>query len=62
MALNSPGPSCPFCRAHLDPKTDLLWDNTGQLKVGGVSIVYCGYCGAVLGGAPFTTFTKRQRG
>ncbi len=50
-------PVCPHCRAALNPKTDLLWDNSGQLKVGGVSIIYCG-----IGGAPFNTFTKKERG
>ncbi len=56
------GPSCPWCKHPIDPKTDILWDNTGQLRVGGVSILYCGWCGNVLGGAPFNTVSKRVRG
>ncbi len=59
--LPSPAPICPWCKRHLDPKKDVLWDNTGQLKVTGVTVIYCGFCGAVLGGADFVTLSKRER-
>ena len=59
----APRPMCPHCRNPLDPTRDVLWENTGSaLSVRGVTIVYCGWCGAVLGSAPFQTLTKSRRG
>jgi hypothetical protein len=62
MLPDAPVPACPWCKHTIDPKTDILWDTTAQLKLSGVTIVYCGWCGAVLGGAQFSTFSKRKRG
>jgi hypothetical protein len=52
-------PVCPWCKHVLDPKKDVLFENTGQLSASGVDVIYCRFCGAVLGGAQFTVFSKR---
>lgn len=63
MLTNAPSPICPLCKHTLDPKKDILWDNTGgSLAVKGIGIVYCGWCGAVLGATDWQTLTKRERG
>lgn len=57
-------PKCPSCGQTLDPSTDLLFDNAGVRAMGfkGTSFIYCGLCGAILGGAPDArTFTKKAR-
>ena len=59
---NATIPICPYCRQTIDPKRDLFWENTGgQLSMKGVTIVYCGWCGAILGTTNFQTFTKTRR-
>ncbi len=64
MAVEVPLPKCPTCQNPINPKTDVLWDNTGHPVVGlkGVNIVYCGFCGAIFGAATITTLTKKRRG
>lgn len=60
---DTPRPTCPYCRQTIDPKRDILWENTGgQLSVRGVTIVYCGWCGSILGSTGFQAFTKSRRG
>jgi hypothetical protein len=59
---NATLPICPHCRQTIDPKRDLLWENTGgQLSMRGVTIVYCAWCGTILGTTNFQTFTKTRR-
>lgn len=37
-------PICPDCNHRIDPKKDILWENTGsQLSMRGVTIVYCAH-------------------
>ncbi len=33
-----------------------------MVAMGGVTVVYCGWCGAILGSASHQTFLKKQRG
>jgi hypothetical protein len=57
----SPAPYCPFCKHTLDPATDVLYNT---LSFGaGMIIIYCGWCGAVLGGgiSGGKLFTKTSR-
>lgn len=58
----APTPFCPSCKHPIDPRTDILWDHTPMVAMGGVTIVYCGWCGAILGSASHQTFLKKQRG
>ena len=59
----APRPVCPHCHQTIDPKKDILWENTGgQLSVRGVTVVYCGWCGSILGSTGFQAFTKTRRG
>lgn len=62
MQSTSPAPCCPHCRAKIEPRTDILWDSTGAMKLSGVTVIYCGFCGAILGGVPQLTLSKRRRG
>ena len=56
----SPSPRCPFCSQVLDPDRDILWANAGG-SFRGTAFMYCGRCGAVLGGAPDAkTLTKKD--
>lgn len=59
---DAPLPFCPSCKHTLDPRTDVLWDHTPVMRLSGITIVYCGWCGAVLGSAPHQTLTKTGRG
>jgi hypothetical protein len=61
---DSPQPFCPHCKHALDPKNDVLYQG---ISLGSVySIIYCGWCGAVLGGGPSSGMhllgTKTERG
>jgi phage FluMu protein Com len=58
----APPPSCPTCKHQLNPQTDILWDHTPQTRFGGVTVVYCGWCGTVLGSASHQVFVKKRRG
>ncbi len=55
----APPPKCPFCSNMLDPTRDILYRGIGIAMV----IVYCGWCGAVLGGGVSASLhgTKTQR-
>lgn len=61
---DAPRPFCPSCRHELTPSTDVLYQG---ISFGAIySILYCGWCGAVLGGGPSSGMhllgTKTQRG
>ena len=61
-ASEEPTPFCPHCQHRIDPKTDILWDHTPMVAMDGVTITYCGWCGAILGSASHQTFLKKRRG
>jgi ribosomal protein L37AE/L43A len=42
-------PTCPYCRQKLLAREDVRYERYGTWV--NVSIIYCGKCGAVLGGA-----------
>lgn len=61
---NEPQPFCPACKHELTPSTDVLYQG---ISFGAkYSIIYCGWCGAVLGGGPSSEIhflgTKTRRG
>jgi hypothetical protein len=61
---DEPAPYCPACKHVLTPDTDVLYQG---ISFGGkYSIIYCGWCGAVLGGGPSSEIhllgTKTRRG
>jgi len=55
----APGPICPSCRHGLEPKKDILYQGMG---IGvGLSVAYCGWCGAVFSvGQWVTVIGKKQ--
>ncbi|HTT73499.1 MAG TPA: hypothetical protein VMG99_05050 [Thermoplasmata archaeon] len=60
---DTPRPICPHCKQGLDPKTDILWENTASpISLRGVTIVYCGWCGSVLGSTGYQSLSKTRRG
>jgi hypothetical protein len=59
----SPTPFCPFCRHPIEPSTDVLYDKVTAAGI--YDIIYCGWCGAILGGGPTYGMhlgTKKSRG
>ena len=63
-ARDEPQPFCPSCKHVLTPATDVLYQG---ISFGAkYSIIYCGWCGAVLGGGPSSEIhflgTKTRRG
>ncbi len=57
-----PTPTCPHCKHTLDPTTDILY--RGLSFGSAMMIIYCGWCGAVLGGGPASSLhgSKGSRG
>jgi len=61
---DSPTPYCPHCKHLIAPATDVLYEG---ISFGSIyTILYCGWCGAILGGGPSNGVhllgTKRTRG
>jgi hypothetical protein len=49
---DEPTPFCPSCKHTLNPASDVLYQG---ISFGNIySIIYCGWCGVVLGGGPST--------
>jgi hypothetical protein len=64
LPTDSPEPFCPYCKHPITPATDVLYEG---ISIGSIySIIYCGWCGAILGGGPSSGIhllgTKRTRG
>jgi len=57
-ATRSPTPICGFCHHALNLKDDVLYQGMGVLT--GLSVAYCGWCGAVLGVGPWTTVIGKK--
>ncbi len=59
---NDVQPKCPYCQNVVVPAKDLLYTNAGG-SFKGMAVLYCGFCGAILGGSSATlTLTKTRRG
>ena len=61
---DAPQPFCPHCKHALTPSSDVLYQG---ISLGSkYCIIYCGWCGAVLGGGPSSEIhlfgNKTQRG
>ena len=61
---DSPAPFCPHCKHPIEPSTDVLYQGISFASI--YSVIYCGWCGAILGGGPSSSYhlmgTKKTRG